>query len=187
VAAHSPPSFLPYFACGMLVALAVERRRMGGGELGARASALLAAAAGALLVANGLWHALDRSPGGWLMEVFADLGAAVAFSGLIAAVVLGTGVGLRWLGVAPLAWLGQITYGLYLWHVPVIVCARGNDLLPGGFLSGVVVLPAAVALGAASWYLVERPAMSLAARLPRVSSRRRREAGRAGAFSESAA
>ncbi len=85
----------------------------------------------------------------------------------------GRGDGLRsrsaWIAARPIAWLGTITYGLYLWHIPLLVFARGNGLLPGGVLSGLVVLPVAIALGAASWYVVERPAMRWAGRLPRTS------------------
>jgi peptidoglycan/LPS O-acetylase OafA/YrhL len=172
VAGHAPPSFLPYFACGMLVALAVEWRKASGApRLSGRASTQLALGAAALLVANGLWHALDRSPGEFTMEVFADIGAAIAFAGIIAAIVLGTGAGLRWLAWKPLAWIGQITYGLYLWHIPLIVWARGHGLLPGGALSAVVMLPAVIAVGAASWYLLEQPFMRLASHIARSRKR----------------
>jgi acetyltransferase len=174
VASHAAPSFLPYFACGMLVALAVERRRAtGAASLSRHRSVQLAAGAAVLLVANGLWHAVDRTPGGFAMEVFADLGAAIAFAAIIAAIVLGTGTGLRWLCWRPVAWIGQITYGLYLWHIPVIVWARGHGILPGGAFSAAVALPIAIAFGAASWYLLEQPFMRLAARLPRTRRRDR--------------
>jgi peptidoglycan/LPS O-acetylase OafA/YrhL len=172
VAGHSPPAFLPYFACGMLVALAVERSRARGTALSGAASAALSLGALAVLVANGYWHTQDRAANSFPMEVFADLGAAIAFAAIIAAIVLGTGAGLRWLAWRPLAWIGTITFGLYLWHIPVIVCLRGNGLLPGGALSALVALPVAVALGAASWYLLEQPFMRLAARLPRTRAQR---------------
>jgi peptidoglycan/LPS O-acetylase OafA/YrhL len=169
VASHSPPSFLPYFACGMLVALAVEWRRASMvGQMDTRATVLLVSFAALALLANGYWHAADRTPNGFLMEAFADLAAAVAFAMIVAALVIGTGAGVSWLGRKPLAWFGQISYGFYLWHIPLIVWARGHGLLDGGApLDFAAVLPVAVALGALSWYVIELPLMRRAARFSR--------------------
>jgi peptidoglycan/LPS O-acetylase OafA/YrhL len=167
VASHSPPSFLPYFACGMLVALLAEwRRSREAPPLGARVSGLLVAGAVALLVLNGWWHA-TFAPDLLAMEVLADTGAAVSFAAIIAALVLGTGTGVRWLGFRPFAWMGEIAYGFYLWHIPLLVLARGLDILPSGIVLGLTVLPVAIAFGAASWYWIEQPLMRRAARMPR--------------------
>jgi peptidoglycan/LPS O-acetylase OafA/YrhL len=63
--------------------------------------------------------------------------------------------------------MGEITYGFYLWHIPLLVLARATGLLPTGIALGLAVLPVAIAFGAASWYWIEQPLMRRAARLPR--------------------
>jgi peptidoglycan/LPS O-acetylase OafA/YrhL len=70
-------------------------------------------------------------------------------------------------------WLGRRSYGLYLWHFPVIlsVYGRGSSLGPPQLsnfpIRVVMVWVLAVGLAAASYSLVEKPAMDYAARLAR--------------------
>jgi peptidoglycan/LPS O-acetylase OafA/YrhL len=65
-----------------------------------------------------------------------------------------------------LAWLGLISYGVFLWHLPIAVKLSGKGAggwLPiGGFLSlTVLTIAVAIPAAAASYYVVERPLLRL--------------------------
>jgi peptidoglycan/LPS O-acetylase OafA/YrhL len=79
----------------------------------------------------------------------------------------------------PIAWLGVISYGIYLWHValldvflvwddtPLNVFAV-PELSTGRALAMLVfALVGTIAVAAASWYFVERPILGLKQRHPR--------------------
>ena len=86
-----------------------------------------------------------------------------------------------------LAWLGLISYGIFLYHGPFVFWLgdeRADEWIPGsGYLSlTVVAIAMAVAAAAVSYYLVERPILRLKDRAPRGSSSlKRRSAARASA------
>jgi peptidoglycan/LPS O-acetylase OafA/YrhL len=65
----------------------------------------------------------------------------------------------------PLAAVGTVSYGLYLWHVPLIWWLRSQDALPLNLAGGLaVVLPLSLLVAAASWLAVERPVLRWAHR-----------------------
>jgi peptidoglycan/LPS O-acetylase OafA/YrhL len=87
--------------------------------------------------------------------------AAVGGAVLVAAAATASGGPLRpLLTLAPVAWLGRISYSVYLWHVPLIaeLVRRHPDLSAAG--RAAVVIPASLLLGWLSYTLVERPLMS---------------------------
>jgi peptidoglycan/LPS O-acetylase OafA/YrhL len=111
-----------------------------------------------------------------------DLAAAFCFAVLVAAVAHPrTGIGEA-LGVAPLRWVGERSYGIYLWHWPIIVLVSGVNTRPS---AGIVVAEAALVVTAAalSYRFVEQPIRtgSLQRRLAQHPRRYRLEVVGAGA------
>jgi peptidoglycan/LPS O-acetylase OafA/YrhL len=67
-----------------------------------------------------------------------------------------------------LVWLGGISYGIYLWHYPLVAFYRrenGTDVI--GISSGVAIILAAMVLAYLTRRLVERPLLALSRRSPR--------------------
>jgi peptidoglycan/LPS O-acetylase OafA/YrhL len=73
--------------------------------------------------------------------------------------------GLNWLGSRPLVWIGEISYGVYLWHFPILRLMP--KLFPGTFTTAMDCIYAllwclalTIALASISYYGVERPVLN---------------------------
>jgi peptidoglycan/LPS O-acetylase OafA/YrhL len=97
--------------------------------------------------------------------------------GTIAALVVapamlpGTDAGLlgqprRLLAAPVLCWLGTISYGIYLWHLPIMseLFKLGLFSLPGSRTVNLFIaaLVPSIVIAAASWYLMEKPLLNRA-------------------------
>jgi len=168
------PGTYCWFCFGM--GLAVVSAALGPGGRGHRIADWIAdrpglcwAAAGALLIGGGLW--LPRTFHTYSLPQYAgELLIYGLFSLLLVLpAVLGRDDGgwpRRFLVSPPLAWLGLISYGIYLYHATPLgeLATHGaTTWLPiGGSLSLLVFsLPVAIAFAAVSYYVVERPFLKL--------------------------
>ena len=116
-----------------------------------------------------------RTVGGWvglamIVVVAFDIDESFTFPGLLAmipvlatALVITGGEGRsgpwpasRLLRLRPLQWLGKHSYGLYLWHWPLLVLAQVR-WGPLGFFQTVAVLALAMGLSSLSLRLLENP------------------------------
>jgi len=170
-----PPALIGWFAGGMLLAtLSVRRQAAGdpagegpGGPLAATAcwlAAGLGAVGLALLLPNQLFPPNEPV----LRFAFENL-AYIAIATLIVAPAVGVvgrgGLPARVLAFRPLRLIGVISYGVYLWHYPIIQTLHDHGLGDSGTLStlglSTVALALASAAAALSYIMVERPARRL--------------------------
>jgi peptidoglycan/LPS O-acetylase OafA/YrhL len=161
------PAYLPAFAAGMAVAVLTVGRTPS-----ARASRVMLVAGTAGLAACVVLPMLGHD---LRIQALRDL-PSIPFFALILAGCLG-GRPTPILASRPLQRLGDLSYGIYLWHMPVILFlwARGwwpSDSLLLGLLATV---PATLVLSYASWLVIERPAIAWARRRTTAPRPRRAE------------
>jgi peptidoglycan/LPS O-acetylase OafA/YrhL len=143
------PDVLGVFCVGMAARVLVEGRGVSRGV----GTALLVAGAG-LVWAHGSGR-LGAPLGGHLV----DLPAAVGFAAIC--VSCSAPGAPRWLGSRPLAHLGARSYGIYLWHYPILLGLQAHGLLPVDDVWATTGLVGVLAVAAStlSWRLVEQPAL----------------------------
>ncbi|MEA2194302.1 MAG: hypothetical protein QOG42_736 [Solirubrobacteraceae bacterium] len=164
-------AMLPYFALGMLAALVAHGR-----TIDMRSKRLLIAAGVALVIADAFTKAAAPAHGidlTMLFTIMRDVPSAIGFALIVGALAIAPRSAV--LGGPVLASLGTISYGFYLWHVPVYMVLRGYGLLPlDPVLGTAVALLPALALSALSWFAFERPVLRWSARRERRAARLRR-------------
>lgn len=142
--------FAPLFAFGM--GLAIQRARVVGFVARLRLPALLAG----LLACGALYWVRDVVPGyGTAWKHFVSGAGSV---GLIA-IALSRPAVWRFLSFPPFAFVGRISFSLYLLHLPVLaVTANRAQTFVGLPAAIVLVLVAGVLVASIAYVLVERPA-----------------------------
>jgi peptidoglycan/LPS O-acetylase OafA/YrhL len=134
-----------------------------GGEkargLGAGATPQRVLGAGAVLALAGVLAAIATTHGsdGWLYPygLLALDGATLLL--IATAVLRPASPAARALAVRPLTALGQISYGLYLWHFPLFLWLTADTVGMTGTSLLLVRLAVTLAVSTASYFLIEQP------------------------------
>jgi peptidoglycan/LPS O-acetylase OafA/YrhL len=161
-------AMLPYFALGMFAALVLHRRTI---EM--RMKRTLIGSGVALVLTDAFTKAIAPASGidaDQLFVVMRDVPSAAGFTLIVGA--LAAAPPGRILGGRLLAGMGTISYGFYLWHVPVLMVLRGHGLLPLDPVRGTAVaFVPALAVSTLSWFALERPILNRTARRNRRAAR----------------
>jgi peptidoglycan/LPS O-acetylase OafA/YrhL len=164
------PATLDWFGYGMLLACLTARA----GRWGSVTSVIRHSPVALwVLAASLMWLLTTRLAGPYDLaaatvseQTFKHLGYGLFAFLVVAPVAVGGGSPLSGvLGSRAMTYLGQISYAIFLWHLPIMFALRGAlgwSLFEGHFwwtLAGTMALTLPVA--AASWHYVEGPAQRL--------------------------
>jgi peptidoglycan/LPS O-acetylase OafA/YrhL len=173
------PGTWPYFTSvthgdglliGALVAMFLARRDRCAAD---RFTGTLAWAAAAMIGAEMLVMTIDGGPTYFWGLTLAALASAALVRHLVAAP---DGAMARLLSPAPLVAVGRVSYGLYLYHLPVFMLVQQWHLGMGPTL--ILEIGATSAITAFSWFTVEQPTQRwIARRWPRSAAPRAVPAG----------
>ncbi|UTI62547.1 acyltransferase [Paraconexibacter antarcticus] len=156
------PAYTPYFGVGMLAAVLAYGR-----TLAPRVGWALLGAGVVLVVGDALWaaDAATRGSHDQALRIWRDLPAATGFALVLLAVTTAVRAP-RLLTARPVVRVGELSYGIYLWHVPLLLFLRAQGVLPL-FTTGAlaVILPLTFLVAAASWRFVEQPAQAWSRRV----------------------
>lgn len=165
----------PHFLIGMLCAealllphhrIARTLKRLGSDAAGC----LLLAGAAYLASTTPMAGSLNLQPAHGIALFMRTLLATIVAAGLLLPLALGrSSVWSRALAHPFLRWLGLVSYGLFLWHLPVftaLYAVSGAPFFHGGLLPLLAVgLPISLLLATLSHQLVELPTSRLASRV----------------------
>lgn len=105
-------------------------------------------------------------PSGQSAFVFGGTLYAVAFGAIVLTACLWDSPRfLAW--SAPARYAGRISYGLYLWHLPLLMLLKESGFNPG--LIAALTLSLATLVAALSWHFFEEPLLHLGRRIERIA------------------
>lgn len=167
------PKFLVCFALGALFSVALDAERAGLASVdrqrawfaGWRAPTLALAAA--LVIVSPLSGDKTMTGTTLLDACVRDVAALTLVVSVLAMATLPppSSLPVRLLSTRGMQAVGRWSYGIFLWHMPVLMIIQTEIALPQGVSAvvggGLLVLAVSSVLGAASWAWVEAPAMAL--------------------------
>jgi peptidoglycan/LPS O-acetylase OafA/YrhL len=126
------------------------------GQVHSQVIELLGGAAFAIVV----WLVLDTDQYDLSIYRWRVLLLSVATATLLACVVHpGSRLGSVF-GIAPLRWIGERSYGIYLWHLPLVALLPDSFLADQVIVRHLVIIALTLLLAELSWTLVEDPIRS---------------------------